>query len=73
MDFAATLAEIRSMSPEERIQLIQAIWDTIAEDQSQLDLSDAQKKDLTRRIAELDADPNNVLTWEQIKAHVKRQ
>ncbi len=73
MDFAATLAEIRTLSPQERIQLVQAIWDSIAEDQAPPDLSEAQKDDLKRRVGELDANPNNVLTWEQIKAHVKRQ
>jgi hypothetical protein len=29
--------------------------------------------DLERRITELDADPNNVLTWAEIKAHIKRE
>ncbi len=71
MNVSATLTEIKSMSVDDRIHLIQAIWETIVEDQAPPELSEAQKKELSRRIAELDADPNNVLTWEQIKAHVK--
>jgi putative addiction module component (TIGR02574 family) len=45
---------------------------TIAEEQAPPDLTECQKKDLTRRLAELDADPNNVLTWEEIKAYINR-
>ena len=71
MNVSATLTEIKSMSVDDRIHLIQAIWETIVEDQAPPELSEAQKQELSRRIAELDADPNNVLTWEQIKVHVK--
>ncbi len=73
MDLSATLTEIRAMSPEDRIRLVQAIWDTIAADQDHPDLTEAQKQELDRRIAELDASPENVLTWEEIKAHVRSQ
>lgn len=73
MDFSATLAEIKSMNIEERIRLVQAIWDSIADEQDLPDLGDAQKEELDRRIAELEANPDNVLTWEQIKAHVRGQ
>jgi putative addiction module component (TIGR02574 family) len=73
MDFSAALAEIASMSVDDRIRLVQAIWDSIAADQAHPDLTEAQKQDLDRRIAELDANPSNVLTWEEIKARVRGQ
>ncbi len=72
MTVSAALAEIKTLSIEDRIQLVQAIWDTIAEEQTQPDLTESQKKDLTRRLAEMDANPKNVLTWEEIKASIKR-
>jgi putative addiction module component (TIGR02574 family) len=73
MNLTATLAEIKTMNIDDRLRLVEAIWDSIIEDQGAPALTDIQKADLSRRVAELDADPNNVLTWEQIKAHVKRQ
>jgi putative addiction module component (TIGR02574 family) len=73
MDVTATLAQIARLPVEERIQLVQAIWDTIAADQLPPHLSEDQKRELDRRIAELDANPDNVLTWEQIKAHIQRK
>jgi len=36
------------------------------------ELSEAQKKELDRRIAEVDAQPQNVLTWEEIKKSIRR-
>jgi putative addiction module component (TIGR02574 family) len=67
LDISATLAEIRSLSIDDRIRLVQAIWDTIAADQALLDLTDDLKQELDRRIADLEANPENVLTWEEIK------
>jgi putative addiction module component (TIGR02574 family) len=73
MDLATTLTAIASMSVEDRIRLVQAIWDSIAADQVHPDLTEAQKQELDRRMAELDANPNNVLTWEEIKARIRGQ
>ena len=36
------------------------------------DLTNAQKQELARRIADKDCVPDHVLTWEEIKASVKR-
>jgi putative addiction module component (TIGR02574 family) len=71
MDLAATLVEIMSLSVEERIQIVKLILDTVAADQCPAELTEAQKGELDRRIQELNDSPENVLTWEQIKAHVR--
>ncbi|MEH2132285.1 MAG: addiction module protein [Nostoc sp.] len=73
MDITATLNEIAALSVEDRIHLVQAIWDTIAVEQVYPDLTDAQKQELDRRTADYDLNPDNVLTWEQIKASIKGQ
>ncbi|MBW4485338.1 MAG: addiction module protein [Tildeniella torsiva UHER 1998/13D] len=73
MDIAATLSEIKSLSLEERIHLVQAIWDSIAAEQVHLDLTDDQKQELDRRIDAYDTDPQNVLTWDEVKATIKEE
>lgn len=73
MDITATLNEIATLSVEDRIRIVQAIWDSIAAEQVYPDLSDAQKQELDRRIADYDSNPDNVLTWEEIKASIKGQ
>lgn len=52
---------------EDRINLVQAIWDSIATAQIYPDLTEAQQKKLDRRIADYESKPDNVLTWQEIK------
>ncbi|HVK15598.1 MAG TPA: addiction module protein [Fimbriiglobus sp.] len=71
MDLSATLAQINMLSPDDRIRLVQAIWDSIPEEDRAPDLTDEQKAELDRRLADLRANPQIGLTWEQVKARVK--
>jgi len=73
MDIKATLNEINSLSVEERIDLVLAIWDSIAVEQASPNLTEAQKQELDRRISKSEENPEDVLTWEQIKASLKEQ
>ncbi|MCC5623779.1 addiction module protein [Nostoc sp. CHAB 5715] len=73
MDITATLNEIATLSVVDRIRIVQAIWDTIAAKQVYPDLTDAQKQELDRRTCDYNSNPNNVLTWEEIKASIKGQ
>lgn len=73
MDITATLNEITALSIEDRISLVQAIWDTIAAEQAYPDLTEVQKQELDRRIADCEANPNDVLTWDEIKAAIKER
>lgn len=68
MDITATLNEIAALSLEERIRLVQAIWDSIAAEQAYPDLTEMQKQEIDRRITDYEANPDDVLTWEEIKA-----
>jgi putative addiction module component (TIGR02574 family) len=72
MDITATLDQIKTLDLNDLIQLVQAIWDSIADETDYPELTDADKQELDRRIAEHDADPDNVLTWEELKASIKR-
>lgn len=73
MDFTATLNEIKSLSIEERIRFVQAIWDSIAAEQTYPDITAAPKQELDRRINDYETNPDNVMTWEEIKASIKKQ
>ena len=73
MDITAALNEITALSIEDRIRLVQAIWDSIAAEQAYPDLTEVQKRELDRRITDYEANPDNILTWEEIKASIKSQ
>jgi putative addiction module component (TIGR02574 family) len=66
MDITATLNEIEALSIEDRINLVQATWDGIAEDGACADLRDMQRQELDRRIADSENNPGNVMTWQEI-------
>lgn len=68
MDLSATLAEIRTLSIDDRIRLVQAIWDTISTEPEQLELTEAQQLELSRRLEDHEADPQAVVSWQDVKA-----
>ncbi len=68
MDFSTTLAQIKTLSLEERIRLVQAIWDGIGAESEQLELTEAQKQQLARRQADHAANPDAIISWQEVKA-----
>jgi putative addiction module component (TIGR02574 family) len=63
--------EIMKLSPAERIQLVEDIWDSIAADPDNLPpLSDDQKAEIDRRLAEHEKDPSTALSWDEVKARL---
>ena len=52
---------------DERLVLVQDIWDTIASEPEPPLLSEAQRQELVRRAAEDDTAPDEVIPWDQVK------
>lgn len=73
MDITTTLKQINELSVDDRIQLVQAIWDSIAAEQAYPELTAEQAEELDRRSAAYDENPGDVLTWEEVKASIKRR
>ena len=59
---------IDRLSVEDRIALISAIWDSIAIQPHPPLLTEAQRQELQRRLDDHEANPDDVVPWEQIKA-----
>jgi len=55
----------------ERLEIVQALWDSIAADSGPPLLTDAQRIELERRADEDDADPDNVVAWEDVQARIQ--
>jgi putative addiction module component (TIGR02574 family) len=68
MDLSATLTEIAALSIDERLHLLEAIWDTIAAEPGQPALTAAQREELQRRLAAHAASPESVIPWEEVRA-----
>ena len=59
---------IDQVSAEDRLALVDEIWDSLVRAPEQIPLPEAAKQMLDRRLADLDSNPDNVLTWDEIKA-----
>ena len=56
------------LTVDERIELAQAIWDSIAPEPHPPLISEAQRRELDARLAAHAADPADVVSWEQLKS-----
>jgi len=68
---ASIISEIQKLSMEDRVVLVQRIWDDIAESNLPLNLTEAQKAELDCRSAELDANPDMAIPWDEVKQNLQ--
>jgi putative addiction module component (TIGR02574 family) len=64
---------IDQLSLEDRIALVQEIWDSIAAEVEQAPLTEAQRHELERRRVDSLARPDAVTPWEEIKTAAERK
>lgn len=53
---------------EERLALVEELWNSIAADSAAVPLTPAQGAELDRRLADHKANPDDVVPWEQVKS-----
>jgi putative addiction module component (TIGR02574 family) len=68
-----TTTSIFDLSPSEKLQLVQDLWDDLAATPEVVPVHDWQLKELTRRKANLMKNPTSGLTWEEVKRKVRRR
>ena len=61
---------IERLGIEERLTLVEELWDSIAADSSAVPLTQAQRDELDRRIADHEVNPDDVVPWEEIKTSI---
>lgn len=59
---------IDRLSLEDRIALATAIWQSIEAEPNASLLTNSQQLELERRLADHDANPNDVVSWPDVKA-----
>lgn len=64
---------IDNLSMDQRLQLLDEIWDSIAAESDDIPLTDAQKADLQRRLDAYHADPRAGSSWEEVKARLQKR
>lgn len=67
------VAEILEMPLNERVELVEVIWDSISAMPEALSLTSWQREELDRRLAEYEANPDSGATMEEVFARVRRR
>jgi putative addiction module component (TIGR02574 family) len=70
-DTARVPLDIAKLTPQERLDLIGDLWDSLAPEQ--VNLSPAQEQELTRRMASFEADMKTAVSWDEIEIALDRR
>ena len=66
MSSVEILDQLRSMPPAERREVVEKIWEEFAD--RDLELTPKQAAELDRRLADHQARPAEIVSWEEMKA-----
>jgi putative addiction module component (TIGR02574 family) len=68
-----THEEIEQLTVAERVALVEEIWDSIAAAPERLPLTEAQRRELDRRLALHEQHPDRAIPWEEVRAKLQRE
>ena len=72
MDPTTILRAMQSWPVEKQLDLLFRAWDQLIDSGWRPELTDEMLSEIERRLAEHEADPSKVFTWEQVVEHVQR-
>jgi putative addiction module component (TIGR02574 family) len=67
----STGPSVFDLTPAEKLQLVQDLWDDIAGNPDAVPVEDWQKEELARRKSNLMRNPAPELSWEEVKQRVR--
>ncbi len=68
---AVNLAEMLSLPVDEKLKIVEAVWDSIAADESQVPLSEWHKEELQRRLDSYEKDGQKGRPAAEVFADIK--
>lgn len=68
---SAKKINIQLLSQSERINLAEELWDSVAENQDEISVTDAQKNIIEERLTAYKASPSDGDSWEDVKNEMK--
>jgi putative addiction module component (TIGR02574 family) len=68
---SAEFTSIFDLTPAEKLQLVEDLWDDLATAPEAVPVHDWQKAELDRRRENLMKHPHSVLNWEEVKRQIR--
>jgi putative addiction module component (TIGR02574 family) len=62
---------ISDLTPEERLRLIEELWDSLAKDPEAVPLTNAQHEELDRRLDDLEASGPVGIPWDEVLQKIR--
>jgi putative addiction module component (TIGR02574 family) len=63
--------DVDQLSVAERILVVQRIWDSIADQEASVPVTDAQREELDRRLEGYSSSPGEGATWDEVKSRLR--
>jgi putative addiction module component (TIGR02574 family) len=64
------ISALLELSSDEKLDIIEALWESLSQTPELIPIHDWQKRELDRRQAEYEANPEPLLTWEEVQANI---
>jgi putative addiction module component (TIGR02574 family) len=64
--------EIQALSAEERLRLISELWDSLADSPEDVPFTDAQRREIDRRLDRYERGLTQLHSWEEVRARIER-
>lgn len=66
-----SIADILELPVQERIRLVELIWDSVAAVPEAVEVSSGLRAELEARLREFEANPEEGYSWEQVKSRLE--
>lgn len=68
-----SIDQLRALPLEKRLEILEALWESVEEEAGPVPISDEFADELDRRFQEHVDDPGSSIPWEQVRAEMRRQ
>ena len=65
--------ELLKLPPKEKLELVEALWDSIDDELLIGTLKPEQMQELDRRLSNLDENPESLIPWEDVKKEMNKR
>ena len=68
-----TQFDFSGLTPEERLDLVEQLWDGLREQPERVPLTSAQKAELDRRLDEMERDGAHGIPWDDVLQQIRKR
>ena len=70
---STTAFDIEKLNVEERLRLIEALWESLSSDPSRVPITHAQKEELDRRLDAIDDGDDAGIPWNEVLERIRKR